>query len=78
MKKFVIEVPEGTTRCGQCPFWRNYDVCTFLSENKYCDTCNFEATHIWDLEFYNRQALEAENTEFECGHNVNYADHDNN
>ena len=32
--------------------------------------------HLWDDEDYNRQALEAENTEFEYGHNINHNSND--
>ena len=70
MKKFIIEIPEGTTSCNQCPFWRNYDVCTYLSENKHCDNYNFETTYLWELEEYNKTQLELENTEFDYGHNI--------
>lgn len=82
MKNFKLEVPEGTTLCLCCPFnhytdkekTTKLDICQYLCENDICEKYDFTKMHLWDLNDYNRQALESENTEFDYGHNIKHYD----
>ena len=40
MKKFIIEVPEGITKCHNC-FFEKESTCKYLSENDFCDHYDF-------------------------------------
>ena len=46
MKKFLIEVPEGITKCSECPFDKYENVCLFLSENDHCERYDFNQINI--------------------------------
>lgn len=50
MKKFIIEVPEGITKCHKCPFEKE-NLCNYLSENDYCNQYDFNELNI---EEYNK------------------------
>lgn len=72
MKTFIIEVPEGKTGCEFCPFYRNNNICKYLSISKQCDEYDFQSAHMLGEDQINKSMLELENTEFDYGHNVNY------
>lgn len=49
MKQFILEVQEGDTDCGECPFadkkcFRH--ICIYLNENKICDNYDFSQINI--------------------------------
>lgn len=49
MKKFILEVQEGYTKCGDCPFCLNDNyihICDYLKENNICKQYNFEKLNI--------------------------------
>lgn len=48
--KFIIDVPQGYTRCNECPFTSNYDVCYYCAENRICTTLDFTKLHIEEYE----------------------------
>lgn len=48
-KEFILEVQEGDTDCGECPFadkkcFRH--ICIYLNENKICDNYDFSQINI--------------------------------
>lgn len=50
MKEFLIQVPEGQTKCLCCPFNNtNKPVCEYLLENKLCTQYDFSHLHIWNI-----------------------------
>ena len=57
MKNFRLEVHEGNTNCGDCPFMccpkciqisTKEDICDYLVENQLCTKYDFTTMHIWD------------------------------
>lgn len=68
MKTFKIEVPEGITKCLNCPFnhftdkemTTKLDICRYLCENDICEKYDFTKMHLYDLEDYDRKVLEIE------------------
>ena len=50
MKQFIVEVPEGITRCKDCPFDLKDNVCLYLSENNHCEKYDFSELHVKEIE----------------------------
>lgn len=44
--RFIIDVPVGSTKCADCPFFKSDNVCEYLTENHYCSFLDFAKTHI--------------------------------
>lgn len=51
MKKFIIIVPEAkdvkeSTKCSQCPWLNNNNVCRYCMLNDLCNIYDFSKAHI--------------------------------
>lgn len=49
MKEFKLQVPDGLTKCNNCPFINNISICLFLRENEYCIKYDFSKAHLWEI-----------------------------
>lgn len=49
-KRFILEVSSGSTRCDNCPFIKNENVCQYLNENNLCAEYNFCSANLEDVE----------------------------